>query len=427
MTNTTHLGITLVEQSQAQKEVTVNQAITRIDAILNTGAKSRGSNTPPGSPANGDVHIVGSSPTSDWTGWANFIAYFDQTWKFIIPKEGVTLWVNDEDTIYVYTGSFWMPQNTGNVSSFLNKFRNAPMDVWQRGTSGTITAGAPGYTADGWVVSATGANVTWAQAAGRVFSAYSLKVTGNTSVTNTFIRQRIESFLCYPIAGQTVSFQAYIFNNTGASITPTITVKHAGAVDNWSSPVTDVNAQNLPACANGAWTQVYYTFSAHNSSGNGLEFTIDFGSTLDSNAKFVQLCEIDIRLSQVIFSPELRPVHTELAFCQRYLPAYNPGATPIAVGATGQCTSTTAGGMVFDFPVPTRIAPTGVTVSSAAHFGVTNASGTVVALSTLTFANACPTGGQAAFSVASGLVAGNAAILYTQNAAAQVLFTGAEL
>ena len=66
MTTTSHLTLTLVEQSQASKEVTVNTALARIDAILNTGAKDKDLSTPPGSPAAGDVYIVAASPTGAW-------------------------------------------------------------------------------------------------------------------------------------------------------------------------------------------------------------------------------------------------------------------------------------------------------------------------------------------------------------------------
>lgn len=110
MATTTHLAITLVEQSQAQKEVTVNQALVRIDALMNSGAKSRNVNTPPGSPASGDVYIVGSSPTGVWAGNAAKLAYFDQIWRFITPLEGMTLWVNDEDIPYIYDGATWISQ-----------------------------------------------------------------------------------------------------------------------------------------------------------------------------------------------------------------------------------------------------------------------------------------------------------------------------
>ncbi len=110
MTTTSHINITLVEQSQAQKEVTVNTAFSRIDAMLNTGAKSRVIATPPVSPAAGDVYIVGTSPTGAWAGQAGNITFYDQSWKFITPREGMTLWVNDEDVQYIYDGAAWQSQ-----------------------------------------------------------------------------------------------------------------------------------------------------------------------------------------------------------------------------------------------------------------------------------------------------------------------------
>lgn len=107
MATTNHLGISLVEQSQSQKEVTVNAALIRIDAMLNSGAKSRNINTPPVSPASGDLYIVGSSPTGDWAGQSGKITYFDQIWRFITPLQGATLWVNDEFIIVSYNSGSW--------------------------------------------------------------------------------------------------------------------------------------------------------------------------------------------------------------------------------------------------------------------------------------------------------------------------------
>ena len=64
--------------------------------------------TPPGSPAKGDRYIVGASPTGDWAGQANSIAWFDgYIWKFDVPAEG---WVayNNATNLYLYfTGSAW--------------------------------------------------------------------------------------------------------------------------------------------------------------------------------------------------------------------------------------------------------------------------------------------------------------------------------
>jgi len=117
MATTNHLGITLVEQSQAQKEITVNQAFMRIDALLNTSAKSRSTNTPPGSPVSGDLYIVGSSPAGAWSGQAAMLAYYDQTWKFITPGTGITLWINDESLFYTYNGTVWVANEASSINA----------------------------------------------------------------------------------------------------------------------------------------------------------------------------------------------------------------------------------------------------------------------------------------------------------------------
>lgn len=96
MATTPHLGLTLVEQAQAQKEVTVNMALMRVDALLNTGAVDKDLSAPPASPAEGDVYIVASGATGDWAGHDGEVVYFEQAWRFIIPNEGLMLWVQDE-------------------------------------------------------------------------------------------------------------------------------------------------------------------------------------------------------------------------------------------------------------------------------------------------------------------------------------------
>ncbi len=121
MTTTSHLAITLVEQAQSQKELTLNQALVRIDALLNTGAKSRTIATPPVSPILGDVYIIASSPTGDWVGQAGKITYYDSIWRIITPNEGMTLWVNDENLIYSYDGTSWVLSNNPSEFQDLSK------------------------------------------------------------------------------------------------------------------------------------------------------------------------------------------------------------------------------------------------------------------------------------------------------------------
>lgn len=152
---------------------------------------------------------------------------------------------------------------------FVNKFRNGTMDIWQRGTSALTVTTAGAYTADGWIVVPTGASCTAQQSTSNTRTGaqttYSLLMTGATSITDILVKQRIESFIAQQLEGQTVTVQAQVYNNTGGSITPTLTVKHATAADNWAATSTDVNAVSLQSCANAAWTLVAYTSTAASS------------------------------------------------------------------------------------------------------------------------------------------------------------------
>ncbi len=117
MTESNNIKAKFVSQSQAQKEVTINDAIAALDALQNRGAEDKDISTPPGSPAEGEVYIVGGSPTGAWDGKEKQIAYFSTGWKFITPNEGLTIWVNDEDKMYSFDGADWVASSisTNNI------------------------------------------------------------------------------------------------------------------------------------------------------------------------------------------------------------------------------------------------------------------------------------------------------------------------
>lgn len=113
MAITHNLGITLLEQAQAQKEVTINQAIAVLDAAFNLSVLDKDLATPPASPAAGDSYLIASAPTGAWAGKANYVTYYDSGWRFIAPKEGLTIWVADETAEYRYSGSAWAIVSSG--------------------------------------------------------------------------------------------------------------------------------------------------------------------------------------------------------------------------------------------------------------------------------------------------------------------------
>lgn len=108
MATTTNLGITLVEQSQAQKEVTINQALTCLDAMVGGAVADKDLATPPANPTPGVVYIVAASPTAEWSGKATALAYFDQVWRFITAVNGLRVFVQDESRYYQFNGTAWV-------------------------------------------------------------------------------------------------------------------------------------------------------------------------------------------------------------------------------------------------------------------------------------------------------------------------------
>jgi len=310
----------------------------------------------------------------------------------------------------------------------LNKFRNATMDVWQRGASALAATTAGAYTADGWIVLPTGASVTAAQAAGRLLTKNSLQVTGAASVTDVIVKQRIESLIAAPFCSQTVTVQAQVYNNTGGSITPLLTVNRPSAQDNYASVTADVSAASLQACANGAWTRLAYTFAANAASYNGLEIVFDFGNNFSSSSKSVQIAECDIRVTPGVATglnanpppPELRPVQQELVFCQRYFDQRNyAGANQnVYIGTLQAVSATQAVGMVFWWRATMRAQPT-ITTSGVATLAVQPAAGGNSAFSAIGFA-ADTNSLTIASSTTSGLTAGNATNMQNANVPAWI-------
>jgi hypothetical protein len=95
---------------------------------------------------------------------------------------------------------------------------------------------------------------------------------------------------------------------------------------------------------------------------------------------------------------------------------------------TGQATSTTGAYIVLPYPVQPRVSPTGVANTSAGSFYLTNSGvGVAGTFNGISFQYASLNALWISCSTTSGLVAGNATLLGTNTAPAQILATGCEL
>lgn len=334
-----------------------------------------------------------------------------------------------------YNGTNWVNSVPNATGGFINKFRNAPMSIWSRGTSGTITAGTANaaYSADGWILSCTGANVTWAQGTTGVGNTkFLLQITGTTGVTDTLIKQRIESIDVAPLTSDLITVQARIINNTGASITPTLTINHATVADTFSTVANEMGPSNLQAIPNGSTAVVAYTLTTAAGAANGLEVIWDFGAALNAVTKSISISELDIRLTPGAAAgtnnnppvPELPYQTVEIKRNSRFLPAYNATGTNQSI-ATGYATSATSGTYYFQFLTSTRVPVTGVT-ATASNFRSEGQGNGTVALTGISFYKGGPKAGLITGTAASGLVAGPQ-ILEFGVATGSIIFTGAEL
>lgn len=108
MSETSRLSLPYIAPQQAQKQVTYNSAMARLDQLVQLSVLSRSTAAPPGSPAAGDTYVVGASPTGDWSGHADDIAcWSDSAWGFTTPAEGWTAHVADEAEMAVFDSGSW--------------------------------------------------------------------------------------------------------------------------------------------------------------------------------------------------------------------------------------------------------------------------------------------------------------------------------
>ena len=104
---TFNLELPHILAAQAQKHVTHNEALRRLDGLVQLIVQTE-SSTPPGSPAEGRCFAVGASPSGAWSGKAGKIALFeDGGWTFMTPRTGWIGWFVDADRQKIWSGSAW--------------------------------------------------------------------------------------------------------------------------------------------------------------------------------------------------------------------------------------------------------------------------------------------------------------------------------
>jgi len=129
MTDTKRLGLPLMDAAQAQKHVTHNEALVRLDALTHLSVSAR-ADAPAGAGFEGARYLVSQSPSGVFVGHGDQIAlYQDGGWLFLTPKAGWRVYVEDVFSLRVYDGSSWREIASG----------RAPLDQFTRLGVGTAS------------------------------------------------------------------------------------------------------------------------------------------------------------------------------------------------------------------------------------------------------------------------------------------------
>ncbi len=189
---TPNLSLPYLAAAQAQKHVTVNEALDALDGLVQLSVISASLSAPPGSPVEGDRYIVASGATGALAGWDASVAQFSGgAWHRLIPQTGWLVWDAASSQLLVWTGSAW----TG---------LDAAMGLLARASSVRVAEGPAGAATDMVVVEELFSGLSGASATSTVTIPNRAIVLGVSTRTVTAITGA-SSYDC-GISGETSKF-----------------------------------------------------------------------------------------------------------------------------------------------------------------------------------------------------------------------------
>lgn len=112
-----NFALPYMQSSQAQKHVTHNEALERLDVLAQLALEGFATLTPPAAPTEGEAHGIGAGATGVWAGQDGRIAaWLGGTWVFIDPGHGWRAWGRAEAELRAWDGAAWTPV-TGDMTN----------------------------------------------------------------------------------------------------------------------------------------------------------------------------------------------------------------------------------------------------------------------------------------------------------------------
>ncbi len=107
---TPRLALPYLAAAQAQKYVTLNQALALLDGLVQTAVESRSTEAEPASPVDGAIYILPTGSTgADWSGRAAGMAirFEAGAWTALESQPGWIAYVKDEGVLLVQASGGW--------------------------------------------------------------------------------------------------------------------------------------------------------------------------------------------------------------------------------------------------------------------------------------------------------------------------------
>jgi hypothetical protein len=109
MTDTNRLALPLLQPAQAQKHVTVNESLMRLDGLVNLVLASRAVTMPPAAVVDGLCYGVPAGAVNAWAGQDGKVAIGSNGgWVFAQPQFGWRAFVTDEGRSAIHDGVDWL-------------------------------------------------------------------------------------------------------------------------------------------------------------------------------------------------------------------------------------------------------------------------------------------------------------------------------
>lgn len=106
---TARFALPLLAIAQAQKEVTHNEALTLVDALLHAAVEDDSVAVPPADAAPGTCWIAAAGATGDWSGHEGELAIRTAGgWRFVSPRPGMRALRTGDGAALRFDGGGWV-------------------------------------------------------------------------------------------------------------------------------------------------------------------------------------------------------------------------------------------------------------------------------------------------------------------------------